>query len=181
MLMTQIVFGDSVCCSNSKHFRVSDFGLSTQCLAIRRCPDLGSIRNKLGLRQKTANQVIKLSGNTYIMLFIKMIQEVSVTTFPRRRYWYVPTTCTPPAPAQDGTQLGDSLETTPTCPGHSARIAPDLALLLPSACTNNAGGLWSPHIHSLGPWLVGEVFFSRLTFTAALKPVVGVRLTILRI
>lgn len=137
--MTQIVFGDSVCCSNSKHSTISDFGLSTQCLAIRRRPDLGSIRNKLGLRRKAANQVIKLSGNTYTMLFIKMIQEVSLTAFPRRRYWYVPTPCTPPAPAQDGHTAGCLSLNNAHLSWVPSSNRPWLALFLPAACTSNAG------------------------------------------
>lgn len=44
--MTQIVCGVSICCDNSRHFRISDFGLSTQCLPIQRHPDLGSTWGK---------------------------------------------------------------------------------------------------------------------------------------
>lgn len=47
-LMTEIVFRVSICCNNSEHFRISDFGLSTQRLPIQRHPHLVSIRNKLG-------------------------------------------------------------------------------------------------------------------------------------
>lgn len=46
--MTQIVLRVSICLNNSEHFRISDFGLSTQCLSIQRHPDWGPIRNKLG-------------------------------------------------------------------------------------------------------------------------------------
>lgn len=46
--MTQIIFGVSICLNNSKHFRISDFGLSTQRLPIQRHPDLGAFRNKIG-------------------------------------------------------------------------------------------------------------------------------------
>jgi hypothetical protein len=79
--MTQIVFRVSICCNNSRHFKITDFGLSTQCLPIQRHPDLGSIRKAEGFGWKAANQVIKFNGNTLNELSRERLQEVSLTSF----------------------------------------------------------------------------------------------------
>ena len=78
--MTQIVFGVSICCNNSKYFRKIDISLSTQCLPIH--PDLeGLLGISQGFGWKAANQIMKLNGNIQTILFIKIIKEVFFEQF----------------------------------------------------------------------------------------------------
>lgn len=80
--MTQIVCGVSICYDNSRHFRMSDFGLSTQSLPIQRRSDLGCTGRKLDLGWKAANQAIKLKRSTQYMLSMRRLTEVPSISFP---------------------------------------------------------------------------------------------------
>lgn len=80
--MTQIVCGVSICCDNSIHFRMSDFGLSTQSLPIQRRSDLGCTGKRLGFGWKAASQGIKLKRITQYMLSIRRLTEVPSSSFP---------------------------------------------------------------------------------------------------
>lgn len=88
-LMTQIVCGVSICYDNSRHFRMSDFGLSTQSLPIQRRSDLGCTARKLDLGWKAANQAIKLKRSTQYMLSIRRLTEVPSISFPssKQAWW----------------------------------------------------------------------------------------------
>lgn len=63
--MTQIIFGVSICCNNSRDLRISEFGPRTQCLPIQRHTDLGSIKNELSFGLKGSKSSHKIQ-QTYI-------------------------------------------------------------------------------------------------------------------
>lgn len=90
-LMTQIVCGVSICYNNSRHFRMSDFGLSTQSLPIQRHSDLGCTGRKLGLGWKAANKGIKLKRSTQYMLSIRRLTEVPSSSKHNGWHWFCPT------------------------------------------------------------------------------------------
>lgn len=107
-LMTQIVCGVSICCDNSRHFRISDFGLSTQCLPIQRHSDLGSTGKKLSLGWKAANQVIKFQRSQQSMLFISRQRFLQVTLPSSRKqndlHWFLHTSLATPL-LEEGVRL----------------------------------------------------------------------------